>query len=122
MGDDMAGGGDKELAAIGNIIATLQPLTAEERSRVLEYVLKRLQMSAVRPPSIASEEHVSTPSLQGGKPVVDIRSLKDQKQPRSANEMAALVAYYVSELASLAEHRATVNSDIIRRCFKMAGF
>ena|SRR2546425_8364421 len=121
MGDDMAGE-DKELAAIGSIIATLEPLTAEERSRVLEYVLKRLQMTTVRPPSIASEERVSTPSLQVGERVVDIRSLKEQKKPRSANDMAALVAYYVSELAPPNEHRETVNANIIRRYFKMAGF
>ncbi len=121
MGDDMPGV-DKELAAIGSIITTLQPLTAEERSRVLEYVLKRLQMSTVRPPSIVGEGQVSTPSLQGSERVVDIRSLKEQKQPRSVNEMAALVAYYVSELASPGEHRDTVNIDSIRRYFKLAGF
>lgn len=121
MGDEMAGT-DKELAAMGSIIATLQPLTAEERSRVLEYVLKRLQMTTVRPPSIVGEGQVSSPSLQGGERVVDIRSLKEQKRPRSANEMAALVAYYVSELAPPSEHRETVNTDTIRRYFKLAGF
>jgi hypothetical protein len=36
-------GEDKELTAIGSIMSALQPLTAQERSRVLEYVLKRLQ-------------------------------------------------------------------------------
>lgn len=115
-------GEDKELAAIGGIMSALQPLTAQERSRVLEYVLKRLQMSAVRPPSAAAEGPSSTPSPQIAERIVDIRSLKEQKQPKSANEMAALVGYYVSELAPPGERRDTVSTDTLRRYFKMAGF
>jgi hypothetical protein len=115
-------GEDKELAAIGTIMTALQPLTAQERSRVLEYVLKRLQMSAVRPPSAVAEAPSSAPSAQGAERVVDIRSLREEKQPRSANEMAALVAYYVSELAPTGERRDTVSTETLRRYFKMAGF
>ena len=115
-------GEDKELAAIGSIMSALQPLTVQERSRVLEYVLRRLQISAVRPPSTVAEPASSTPLPQTTERMVDIRSLKEQKQPRSANEMAALVGYYVSELAPPGQRRDTVNTETLRRYFKVAGF
>lgn len=53
--------------------------------------------------------------------IMDIRTLTAEKQPRSANEMVALVAYYLSELAPEAERSTTVNPDTIRGHFKMAG-
>ena len=91
-------GQDKELQAIGAMISLLQPLDEEERGRVLEYVLKRLDMATVRPAAVVSEKlPTAVPSTPQA--ITDIRTLTAEKQPRSANEMAALVAYYVSELA-----------------------
>jgi hypothetical protein len=105
-------GPDKELQAIGAIISLLEPLNEEERGRVLEYVLKRLDMATVRPAVVASEQ---LPSAAPSTPqtITDIRTLTAEKQPRSANEMAALVAYYVSELAPDADRSDTVNPDLI---------
>jgi hypothetical protein len=54
--------------------------------------------------------------------VRDIRTLTAEKQPRSANDMVALVAYYLSELAPESDRRETVNVELIRKYFKMAGF
>lgn len=116
-------GKDKELEAIGSIIILLNPLNEGERSRVLEYVLKRLQMATVHAAASGSEEPAELPSTAlSSRPGTDIRSLTAEKQPRSANEMVALVAYYLSELAPSTERSDTVNLDTIRRYFKMAGF
>lgn len=116
-----AGGKDPELQAIGAIISLLDPLNEDQRGRVLEYVLKRLEMAAVRPPTTAPRQAVgATPSTP--QPITDIRSLTAEKQPRSSNEMAALVAYYVSELASEPDRSDTVNAELIRKYFKMAAF
>lgn len=114
-------GGDRELEAIRTVVDALEPLEDHERSRVLEYVLKRLQMATVRAPitSPAPSHAAGGPTLRAS---TDIRSLKEEKQPRSANEMAALVAYYLSELAPPGERSETVNAEILRRHFKMAGF
>jgi hypothetical protein len=112
---------DKELEAIGAIIRLLDPLNDGERSRVLEYVLKRLEMATVSAPTRASSQPAEG-SGATSRPVNDIRSLTAEKQPRSANEMVALIAYYLSELAAPDERVETVNVDIIRRYFKMAGF
>jgi hypothetical protein len=114
---------DKELNAISAIIDLLKPLDATERSRVLEYVLKRLEMGTVRAASAAPSEG-TPPSVRSTTThgVVDIRSLTAEKQPRSANEMVAVIAYYLSELAPESEVSQTVNVETIRKYFKMAGF
>jgi len=114
-------GKDRELEAIGSIITLLLPLEEDERSRVLEYVLKRLQLATVRAPATTEREETGATSSMA-RPITDIRSLTAEKQPRSANEMVALIAYYLSELAPEGERSDTVNPEIIRRYFKMAGF
>ena len=113
---------DQELEAIRSVIAALEPLDDQGRSRVLEYVLKRLQMAAVRAPSpIQETAHTASASSQT-RGVVDIRSLKEEKKPQSLNQMAALIAYYLSELAPEGERSDTINSDVLRRYLKVAGF
>lgn len=117
-------GTDKELGAISSIINLLKPLNAVARSRVLEYVLKRLEMEALGPANVSSLESTSasqrvTASLT---PLPDIRSLTAEKQPRSAIEMVALVAYYLSEVAPESERSETINSRHVRKYFKMARF
>ena len=42
--------------------------------------------------------------------------------PKSANEMAALVAYYVSELAPAGDRQSEISKTDIERYFKSAGF
>lgn len=116
-------GKDRELDAIRSIIGVLTPLDEGERSRVLEYVLKRLQMATIRTPTnspreIPNSAITETPT----RAVRDIRTLTAEKQPRSANEMVALVAYYLSELAPDGERSDTINAETIRRYYKMAGF
>lgn len=116
-------GKDRELDAIGSIIGVLTPLDEGERTRVLEYVLKRLEMATIRTPATNPRE---TPALSTTesttRAITDIRSLTAEKQPRSVNEMVALVAYYLSELAPKQDRSDIVTTDTIRRYFKMAGF
>jgi hypothetical protein len=54
--------------------------------------------------------------------LVDIRSLKEEKQPSSAREMAVLVAYYLSELAPASERKDEISADDIRQYFKQGAF
>ena len=53
---------------------------------------------------------------------MDIRRLKELKKPGSANEMSALVAYYLAELASESEKKATIDVSDIEKYFKQAQF
>lgn len=113
---------DRELKAIHVVIGALEPLDDKERSRVLEYVLKRLDMAAVHAPVARREPVEPQPTAKSTRGIADIRTLKEEKQPRSATEMAALVAYYLSELAPDEARSDTLNARTIGKYFKMAGF
>ena len=121
-------GRDNELSAINQVIEALEPLDELARSRVVDYVFRRL---GLRPPS-------SAPGLSahlvasGGTPVlplvgpstgqVDIRTLKETKKPKSAQEMAAIVAYYLDELAPSADRKNEIDAGDIKKYFKQADY
>jgi hypothetical protein len=54
--------------------------------------------------------------------VVDIRKLKEEKQPKSAIQMACLVAYYLSEHAPESEKKTTVKIEDLEKYFKQANY
>ena len=119
-------GPDPELGAINVILDALDGLESDSIQRVLDYVIGRLSipragvtLSAAAPS--ASSAHGATVSPVGGRQV-SVRDLKDQKQPTSANQMAALVAYYLAEVAPSDERKEAVNAADLQRYFKQAGF
>ena len=114
---------DRELAAMASILRSLEGLDGESIQRVLDYVLGRL--SIARPPRSAfpsaASVHSTVDNAAEGRQV-SIRDLKDQKQPESSNQMAALVAYYLSELAPQNERKDSISTADLERYFKQAGF
>lgn len=52
----------------------------------------------------------------------DVRSMKDQKRPKTAAEMACVVAYYLESVAPAAERKKDVSSEDMQKYFKQAGF
>jgi hypothetical protein len=117
---------DSELQAIHSVLAALLPLKREGRTRVLDYVLRRLEPGAATGAGAASaypaaSAAASAPVERTGRQT-DIRTLKNEKSPRSANEMAALVAYYLSEAAPEPNRKQTINADDIKTYFKQAPF
>jgi hypothetical protein len=127
----MADNEDSEYQAIKNIVSALEPLDVQARQRVLDYVFKRLGIAEpvqpqVSPPEERSSAEILLESPQRRAaptaPVTDIRSLKEQKKPRSANQMAALVAYYLAELAPPNERKSAIGTPDIRKYFLQASF
>jgi len=121
-----------EIAAIKAVAEALQPLGDAARCHVIAYVSEALGI-ATTPASPADlvpghERLPVEPVAMMNEPTAlsalpsDIRSLKEQKQPRSANEMAALVAYYVSEMLPSDERRPVVTSADIDKYFKQANY
>ena len=115
---------DQEVEAIRIVLGALTPLSEKARASVLEYVTKRLGSEEPgwfegqqRPPSL-----LDTPEKRPrhGDSQVHIKELREEKKPRSANEMAALVGYYLSSLASPA--KSTINRRDIETYFKIAKF
>ncbi len=118
---------DKELKAMGEIVAALSDLDDAARSRVIKYVLERIGSNAsagsILPLPIAAPVRVSGERSElGNDQVVDIRTLKDQKKPKSAIQMAILVAYYLKEKAPLAERKDSIDASDIEKYFIQAHF
>jgi hypothetical protein len=116
---------DRELQAMGAILGALEGLDGESIQRVLDYVLGRLNLAkssrtfgtavAAPVPATASE-----PSHHARR--LSIRDLKEEKQPESSNQMAAIVAYYLSELAPDNEQKDDIATEDLEKYFKQAGF
>ena len=117
---------DRELEAISSILEALDELDGESIQRVLDYVFSRLSipasstMSSHVPRALSTIPSPLEPSARSRPP--SIRDLKEEKQPESANQMAALVAYYLSEVLSSDEAKEAVNTADLEKYFKQAGF
>ncbi len=121
-----SGSTDKELKAIGDILSALEKLDGESIQRVLDYVFGRLSLGT-RPRNIGMATMATATSSQApidASPTrrPSIRDLKDEKQPESSNQMAALVAYYLSEVQAEPERKESINTSDLEKYFKQAGF
>lgn len=122
----MATNVDEEIEAIRVVLTALEPLDADARASVLDYVFKRLGMSrgTTLPTQHAPTEQapqVSPPSVQGAPhSQLHIKDFKEEKQPRSAIEMAALVAYYLENLAPETDRKVAVGASDLDTYFKIA--
>ena len=121
--------------AIDQIIDALDDLEPDARQTAIDAACSNLgiQPSGGRAPVAASPASApskltqplhATPPPTGGKTPksVDIRSLKEQKQPKSAKQMACIVAYYLQELAADGERKETISTQDLEKYFKQAGF
>lgn len=114
-------------AAIDQIANALATFDAHERNTILAAVCALLKMA---PPASASGQNALVEASKGVEPAklqpqhlahgpgIDIKTLRNQKQPASAREMACVVAYYLSEM----EKRPTITSADIEKYFKQAGY
>lgn len=123
---------DKEIGAIRVVLRTLEALPADIRTSVLGYVIKRLQIPVARVQEDAIVgAAISTTFPRLGLPEASserqalpthIKALKESKRPRSANEMAALVAYYLANVVPQKDRKDQVTAKDIETYFKIAEF
>jgi hypothetical protein len=120
---------DAELQAIMTLLDALEPLSTEARINVITYVFRRLGIGLPGQPTasagraatdVAAVHSEGFEAQVGG--VIDIRSFKEEKQPKTASEMVAIVAYYLAHLAPADERRDYIVADDIRRYFVQAVF
>lgn len=115
---------DSELNAISDILSALDGLDGESIQRVFDYVFSRLSIATPRQPTTQiSPQRVlpQAPSEAGSARIPSIRDLKDEKQPESSNQMAAVVAYYLSEIL-WPDHKDVVTTADLEKYFKQGGF
>jgi hypothetical protein len=123
---------DKEIDAIKAVLHALEPLPGDVRTNVLGYVLQRLQI-ALAPSTQTSTTGVTAAIADaagsgaetGGEQQAlpgHIKALKEKKKPRSASEMAAVVAYFLANAATKAERKDRITAKDIETYFKIAEF
>lgn len=118
---------DGELDAIRDVLSALEPLDAAARESVLDYVFKRLNIQRAAPTAqptsqIAKPPPESTPASPAVSQQLHIKEFKEQKQPRTAIEMAAIVAYYLENIVPEADRKNSVDIDDLDMYFKIAEF
>lgn len=119
---------DKEISAMNEIIASLNNLDGEQRQRVMKYVLERFGAVTGEQAPLGIVSPMSQPAQPNGyqntsnTKIVDIRTFKEEKSPRSAIQMAVLVAFYLQEIASSEERKTTIDSTDIEKYFKQANY
>lgn len=119
-----------EIDAIKTILKALEPLDDDVRTNVLEYVLKKLNMSVneILGSSTIPRELVQEPTKHSPEPNSEmptgmhIREFKELKAPKSAMEMAAIVAYYLQYVVQESERRDSITSADIETWFRIADY
>src|SRR5260370_31994710 len=120
---------DAELEAIATLLTVLEPLNRDARANVIEYVFKRLGITATTT-TTPKDIVPSTPSVSQAPEILnqkithlmDIRSFREAKQPRTSSEMVALVAYYLAHLTHGDEKREVIVADDVQKYFHQADF
>lgn len=129
--------------AIDQILGALGPLDESARRTALAAACMQLEipLGALFAPGASVEraqpqqpapqpetEQVSAPAASARQSAtqqptpIDIRTFKEQKRPGSARQMACVVAFYLQELAPIAERKEAINAGDLEKYFKQAGF
>jgi len=116
-------------SAIDRILEALAPLDEMSRRTAIRAVCEQLGIdlhgipqqvppstSVGEPPRAARHAHAHPTAP------ADIRSFAQTKAPATAMEQAALVAFYLSEVAPETERKDSIDKEDIKRYFKQAGF
>jgi len=116
-----------ELKAIETITNILRPLDKIIQQRILQYSMEHLGLEIGQSHGLKQDLQVNKVlknepvGKYGQQHMVDIRSLRDQKQPSSDIEMAVIVAYYLSELVPEDSRKEVITTEDIKTYFNQAG-
>lgn len=118
--------------SIDQVISALEPLDKGARQTAINAACEHLgiippNVAERTPPLNAPLTNTQTPLISPvptppSKKPIDIRTLKEEKSPVSASQMACVVAYYLQELAPEKDRKNTVNAKDLEKYFKQAKF
>ncbi|PZR07342.1 MAG: hypothetical protein DI536_28235 [Archangium gephyra] len=117
-------------------MSELTGLSAEEQVLAVRFAVEtlRLDFSSVYSPRtshVPMPDRTTPPTTGGGishfdngprHASTDIKSFTNQKQPKSDQQFAAVVAYYFQFEARSEDRRETVNADIMKDAARLAGW
>lgn len=115
--------------AIDEILAALNDLDEPTRIVAVKAACEHLHIP-VAPPNAAATlpggfiqpPPQLPPTEAPGAPALDIRSLREQKNPTTAFEMACVVAYYLQTIAPEGERKNTMQASDIERYFVQGNY
>jgi hypothetical protein len=114
-------GKQDDLEAVREISARLEAFSNDERERILRWVRERLSMPTPTTVAPAPAQPAQTPT-PNQPPVTgpqDIRTFVQLKNPKTENQLAAVVAYFHRFLATGEERKETIGSeDLLEACRK----
>jgi hypothetical protein len=122
---------DPELQAIATLLSVLEPLKPPARANVLDFVFRRLGIHgearalSLREAALGASAQAAPATLAApAAPAApaDLRTLAEEKQPKTVIQKVALVAFYLANSAPAGERREYIVSADIKRYFKQAGF
>ena len=117
---------DLEIEAIRTILKTLQDLDEEVRRNVIEYVLRRVGFTPNADLQQKSREgNEGLANVSGGNildEIQHIKQFKESKQPKSAQEMAILIAYYLQYVAEEDKRKDKVGVSDLQTWFRIADY
>ncbi len=120
--------------AIDQIIGALDGLDSDARQTAINAACSHLGLIQVGaqpasapaitpPPTLKQDSHQpSAPHHPKPHKQIDIRTLKEEKNPSSVKQMACVVAYYLQEVSPQEERKETVSTADLEKYFKQAGF
>lgn len=111
-----------DLDALRTIITALDPFDESERERIMRWASEKLGIKNIAPPMTqgvppAANNPNIPPTTPGG--IKDIKSFLTEKNPTSANQLVAAVAYYYKFEAPVAERKNSITKeDLLDACRK----
>lgn len=107
---------------------TIKSMDKADQERVLRWVAESLGIALAAPqpagaPAMSQSplSPPATPPPQNDRPR-DIKSFKDEKQPKSDNQYAAVVAYYYRFEAPESQRRETINAETLQESTRQSGW
>ena len=113
-----------DLDALRAIITALEPFEETERERIMRGASEKLGIKNITPPTIQANALMGTTDVTHSavgynSGTMDIKSFLVEKNPTSANQLVAAVAYYYKFEAPTTERKNSITKeDLIDACRK----
>lgn len=115
---------------IDSLIEALKNIDRSARVIAIKAACEHLDISlsvgapnelALSAQGVVSRQQAATKPTEAGR-IFDLRTLKDQKGPKGAVEMACVIAFYLQNYAQVAEKKSEMTARDIDKYFRQAGF
>lgn len=118
----MAEHSEDDLDAVRRIAAALLPFSPDDQRRILRWVQEKIGLgeTTALPPRSGGDVTVVSLGSKAERPR-GVRAFMDEKQPSSANQFAAAVAYYLAFEATGDERKEEISASDLQEAARLSG-